>query len=366
MVTQLSTQLEEALRAKMSLRPQTVDGREPDLGWALPAWEELAHAGAPWVGLPAPAGGAGGTLRDACAVLRAVARQAVPLPVAETGLLAGWLLAGAGRVVPRVPLTVGGYRAGDRIELRREGVGWRLTCLLRRVPWGGFADQLVMLAPEGEDRSRYQVVTLSRQQLRITPGHNLADEPRDGVSVEGLKLEPDQVVPAPAGVDPAAVRSRGALTRAVLLASAAERIAELTLAYARGREQFGRPIARFQAVQQHLVRVASEAALATMGATVAVEAAEARGSSVPEVWAAKAVSARCAGVVAALAHQVHGAVGMTQESDLHLLTRRVWSWQQEFGSEREWDRRLGEHLGSEPAVLWPRLAGRLDSQAREG
>jgi acyl-CoA dehydrogenase len=167
----------------------------------------------------------------------------------------------------------------------------------------------------------------------------------------------DAVAEAPAGVDREALWRRGAFSRAALLAGALERIAEQTIDYANEREQFGRPIARFQAVQQHLVRLSAEAALAGMAADVAAEALE-RGDGAFEAGVAKAVASRAAGVVGGLAHQVHGAIGMTEESSLHHLTRRLWTWRQEFGSERWWNRRVGQQLVRGGADgLWPRLAG---------
>src|SRR4051794_33131147 len=69
-------------------------------------WDGLAEAGFPWVGVPDTAGGSGGSLLDALAVLRGIGRHGAPVPMAETGLLAGWLLAGAGLEIPDGPLTV--------------------------------------------------------------------------------------------------------------------------------------------------------------------------------------------------------------------------------------------------------------------
>ena len=63
-------------------------------GWSSAVWNSLAEAGFPWVSVPLEAGGSGGTLADAMAILYGVGAHAAPAPVAETGVLAGWLLAG--------------------------------------------------------------------------------------------------------------------------------------------------------------------------------------------------------------------------------------------------------------------------------
>ena len=61
-------------------------------------------------------------------------------------------------------------------------------------------------------------------------------------------------------------------------------------------------------------------------------------------------------VVARLAHQVHGAIGFTLEYKLNHLTRRLWSWRDEAGSELAWSRVLGAGvLADGPDSLWPWL-----------
>src|ERR1700684_4665557 len=75
-------------------------------GFAASAWDAVAEAGRPWISLPEEAGGEGGDLADALAVLRLAGYHGLPLPLAETGVLAGWLLAGAGLRAARVPAAV--------------------------------------------------------------------------------------------------------------------------------------------------------------------------------------------------------------------------------------------------------------------
>jgi alkylation response protein AidB-like acyl-CoA dehydrogenase len=78
------------------------------------------------------------------------------------------------------------------------------------------------------------------------------------------------------------------------------------------------------------------------------------------VAAAKVRSGEAAGAGAAIAHQVHGAMGFTYEHSLHHRTRRLWAWREEFGNETFWASRLGRmvtHLGAEE--LWPFLTADL-------
>src|SRR5262249_25776893 len=117
------------------------------------------------------------------------------------------------------------------------------------------------------------------------------------------------------------LRERGALIRAALMAGALTATARLTVNYAGERRQFGRPIAAFQAVQHHLVGIAQEASLVQ----AAIDAA-ARAPGPFEIAAAKALSSRAALIATLAAHQVHGAMGMTQEYPLHHFSRRLWAW----------------------------------------
>jgi acyl-CoA dehydrogenase len=333
-------------------------GQADDSGLLVELWATVAEAGLPWVSVPETAGGVGGTVVDACTILRSAGGHAAGLPIAETGFLGGWLLASAGMTVPDTPVTVGIDHPDDVAELRRSGAGWALTCRLHRVPWASRVSHVVMLV--GSSRER-QIVSVPTSSLTLIAGHNVARESRDTVTADGVIAGDGSVAPAPEGVDQDALRLRGALARTVQMVGAMETVTAITLSYANNRVQFGRSISQFQAVQQHLVRIASETAAAALAAEVAV-GAYAGGAGRFEVGVAKANASAAAGIVAGLAHQVHGAIGMTQEYELHHYTRRLWAWRQEFGSERWWCARLGgELLASGADRLWDRVATGLMS-----
>ncbi len=132
----------------------------------------------------------------------------------------------------------------------------------------------------------------------------------------------------------------GALVRAVMMAGAMESLLELSVRYATERQQFGRPIARFQAIQQQLAVLAGEAAVCGRAADAVAERVD--DLDPLEVAVAKARIGEAVGIATDIAHQVHGAMGYTMEHGLNLRTRRLWSWRDEFGNETYWQRRLGE------------------------
>ena len=153
-----------------------------------------------------------------------------------------------------------------------------------------------------------------------------------------------------------------ALARAAQLRGAMEQVLAMSLRYASEREQFGRPLARFQAIQHHLAEIAGEAA-----ATGAAVDAAAQVGTPFAVAAAKARASQAAGTVARLAHQVHGAIGYTVEHDLHIWTTRLWAWRDEFGNEAHWWQVLGaEAARGGGAALWPVMVTAGRAAASEG
>ena len=166
------------------------------------------------------------------------------------------------------------------------------------------------------------------------------------------------------------------LFRSLLIAGAAQRALDLTVAYVNEREQFGRALARFATVQQEIARMAGEVALisAATQAAVAAEqadvtagqtdvAAEQAGSGAGGVGVLSAVLAAKAQASenAAIAHQLHGAIGTTEEHRLRLTTTRLWSWRDEDGTAAECFAELGQAaLGAahrRRGGLWPWLTG---------
>ena len=141
------------------------------------------------------------------------------------------------------------------------------------------------------------------------------------------------------------------------MAGALERMSEMTVAYTGERRQFGRPVSRFQAVQQHLVTGAQQSALVSMAAHVAGREAE-RGAASFEIAAAKLLADQAAGIATRAAHQAHGAMGMTQEYPLHQFSRRLWAWRNEYGNEIFWSTRLGQAAVAAGAdALYPLITG---------
>jgi acyl-CoA dehydrogenase len=323
-------------------------------GWSPAIWDPFAAAGFPWIGVEEEVGGSGGTLADAMAVLRLCGRFAAPIPAAETGVLGGWLMAACGLEIPGGP--VAAAPAAQAIGLAVDGS--RVSGRLDRVPWGRRLERVVTFVETGAGAC---VASVDPRHGSVVPATNLAGEPRDTITFEDA---PADIEAPPTGVDADALLLRGALARAVMMAGALEAMSERTVRYTEERKQFGRPVGRFQAVQQHLVWGAQDASLVAVAADRATLVAHRGGDASWEIGVAKLLADECARTATAAAHQAHGAMGMTQEYPLHHLSRRLWAWRHEWGSEGYWSRRLGRTVAAGGADrLWPTITDGMASGA---
>ena len=349
--------------------PQAI-ALDPESGeWRGALWSALEETGLATAWVPEEAGGAGASVREGFEALRAAGRHAAAAPLADT-LVAGLMLARAGLDVPAGKLAVAPVRGGDRIRLRADGI---LSGRAGRVPFGREAEHVAVIARagggdgggrgDGSDGGSgggggYRVALVERARCGLVEGSSLAGDPLDRLDFEGVA--PLAVGGRPVSRDEA--RLFGAASRAALIAGALQAILDLSVDYSRERVAFERPIAKFQAVQQELARLAGEAAAANAAANSAAWALENHDAEsdavLVEVASAKVRAGEAAHAGALIAHQVHGAIGYSREHVLHRYTHRLWAWRDEYGDESEWALRLGEHfarLGADG--MWPALTG---------
>jgi acyl-CoA dehydrogenase len=333
--------------------PQAINHSQ-DGAWRAPLWRAVSDAGLTLAWVPEEHGGAGAGLADGFEILQVAGRFALSIPLGET-LLAGWLLSRAGIAAPAGPMTVAPARPNDRIALAADGT---LSGRARGVPFAQGAGHIAVLAAGGAGDL---VALVEAGACRIATGRTLAGDPSDEVTFDGAR--PIKVAPAPAGVDQTALMLMGAVVRSIACAGALEAVLSHTVRYANERVAFERPIAKFQAVQHNLARLAGEAAAAAAAAGSAADAI-AQAASFDEGIFLEAASAkiRCAEAAqegAAIAHQVHGAIGISKEHILHRYTLRLLSWRDDFGNESYWAVELGKRVAARGAdELWPLVASR--------
>jgi acyl-CoA dehydrogenase len=296
-------------------------------GYPATVWSALEEAGMTAIG-EVDEGDLG--LADAMALIERSAFHTLPVPLAET-ILARRLLAKAGMDVPGGALSVAPPSAN------RDGKAGG-------VAWGGSVGGIVVAT--GAD-----TLALVDASKAAAPSFNMAGEPRDTIDLARARV----IVSAPLADAVRIVEAEGALMRAVQMSGAMSRVLDHCLTWANDRVQFGRPIARFQAIQHLMAELAAEAAAASAASLMAVEDTVARGDRL-SIAIAKARSGEAAGRVCAIAHEVFGAMGFTQEHTLHYATRRLWSWRNEFGAEVQWQTEIGRTFAAGGAdKLWETL-----------
>lgn len=267
-------------------------------------WREIAVSGFLDALVAEEYGGAGLTLADIEPLIEALGARAVPLPVAET-MVARALLAESGIAAPDGPVAL-------------------VTSLAQPVPCGLVAQ--AALVDCGDALVLCDMAQLSPAPTGVT--NSLAA--RISGKPEGRSL------PRPAS----GLRAIAAVLRAALIAGAAARLCDVTTVYASERVQFGKPIGRQQSLQQMLALMAED----MIACRIAAQLGASHGLNLPLAAAAtaKITTSSAAPRIAATAHAVHGAIGISEEYDLQLLTRRLHEWRMADGSEGYWSQVLGQ------------------------
>lgn len=296
-------------------------------------WQTLVESGYPMLCATDAHDGFGGSLADAAEIAALCARHALSAPLADTILAAG-LLSAAGTSPPALRI--------------------------------GIVDPADPSAPIAHARQVDALLLLEEGSLRCarTAANDLASVHQAEDGAARMLRQPTDIVTqieAPDWLTPLVFRALGALIRAGQMAGAMQAVLQITLAYTQEREQFGRPLAKFQAIQHHLSDIACETAAAMAALEMASDALHADPACGPgvidEIAIAKTRCGQAASRIAAASHQAHGAMGFTREYALGRFTRRLWQWQDEFGSDVEWAEHLGRAVLSDDAPrLWPRIS----------
>jgi acyl-CoA dehydrogenase len=292
----------------------------------------------------------GASLSDALAVIACAASHAAQVPLAET-LLARYLLRRSGfNATGDEPVTLLPVLPGDAVRLGNSAGRWTLTGSAKRTPWARYCRTAVIVA-ESDGITLAAIVDIDSSMVSL--GANIAGEPRDDVTFDEAQLTGVHESP----LSPSDVRALGSLVRGAQMSGAISRILELTLDYAGTRRQFGRTLTQFQAIKHLIARLGENQAAAGAAFEFAASVAEIEPASI-SLPIAKIRIGEAATAVAAIAHQIFGAIGYTRDHELQAHTRRIWSWRDEFGSEAQWSERVGRHVcAAGDQALWPLVSG---------
>jgi acyl-CoA dehydrogenase len=330
MSAELCTHFERLLADAVT--PDTV--RRIEAGGPTAAlWARLEESGFLDAMVPEAQGGGGLTLAAATPLFVALGRHAVPLPVAQTLFLRG-ALAQQGRALPR-----GALALADRVRRAADG-----STFCPGVPFGRVSDHVLVTQPAGASLwpTAGAECTSTGVQASLRADLRWAAAPED---------------PVVCGT-PQPWAEAGAALTAALLAGGMGRVLHMSVDFANQREQFGRSIGKFQAIQHQLAVMAEQVAAARMAAELGC-AGTGPWPHALRAALAKARTSEAAAQVAAIAHAVHGAIGVTAEFDLQLHTRRLHEGRADFGAEGHWHGVLGRALLDSPDATLPFMLSAL-------
>jgi acyl-CoA dehydrogenase len=254
------------------------------------------------------AGGAGLSLAQVGPLLQAVGYYAVPAPVAET-MLARSLLRAAAIEPPEAPIVLASLAAGRAVA----------------VPLALVSEHVLV------DTGTSLILA------------SLGDAKASSTGVKGclaahLAWEAEPTGPSLRRPE-RGLRPIAATLRAAAIAGAADRLLQMTVSYANQRLQFGKPIGKQQAIQHQLAVMAEQTVLARIAAQIGM--ASGLPPSLAAAATAKQLTSSAAPQITNIAHAVHGAIGISEEYDLQLFSRRLHEWRLADGSESYWAAVLG-------------------------
>lgn len=314
-------------------------------------WQNLDDMGICLALAPESAGGVGLTWQEAEPALRIAGSWAAPVPLAET-MVAAWAMGHAGMDLPGAPMAV----AGEVFQLGENSPdsGVRVSGASAVTPWITVCDHLLVLARNDRES---RLCLLHRHDITVEDIETIARLPGGRIDVANAEPLASAVLPntLSSALGELGLLPLLACVRTVQMAGLIDRLLELCVDYGNTREQFGRPIGRFQAIQHMIADLAGQSAAARVAGLYACRQID-KGAIEQGATVAKARIGPAATRGAEIAHQVFGAIGFTDEHILHYYSRRLWQWRSEAGSEHWWAERLGQQvLARGGSALWPSI-----------
>ena len=334
-------------------------------GYPKALWEQLVELGLVGILIPEEYGGQGQTLLEAAIVYEEFGRSLAPVPHFHSAVLCAGALAIAGSEAQKKEW-LPGIASGERIltpawleprngfgpkgvQLRAEpdGDGFVLSGTKMHVNFARVADRLLVLARTGdglEDVDLF-IVDPSASGVTLSQRFNLGSETTFRVDFEGVRVsEADRIGAAGSGWTTwNTVMLDGIVLAAAQAAGGAKAALEITIDFAKTREQFGKPLGAFQSISHYLADAATQI---EGGSTLVYDAAWSRSiGKDTKLMAPLAKLFMCHAYrdVTAMCQQVWGGVGFTIEYDIQLYFRRAKQLQMSWWD----DRYLGELVAVE-------------------
>ena len=264
----------------------------------------------------------------------------IPLPFSET-ILCNYLLSESNINPPNGIVTFA--TSSKNIKIANNIISGDLLS----VPYLNLADNIILIS---EINNIKHVILLKNTNGNIKAKKNFLAEPRFDLKISNCEIIDFQPLNSKINF-----QNLGALVRSAQMIGAMEKILNLSIDYCSQRKQFGRALSKFQAIQHHISEMAVELS-ASSAALSSVENSNDPDKIIQDIAILKIRAGIAAGKMIAISHQVHGAIGFTQEYELAYFTRNLNSWRNDFGNEVFWQNFIGRiFLEKNNQNLWEYL-----------
>jgi alkylation response protein AidB-like acyl-CoA dehydrogenase len=336
-------------------------------GYSAELWGEMAKLG--WLGLPFPEeqGGAGLGLVELALVMEEMGRAAYPGPFFATVVLGGlgimlggspaqrdkWLSAFAAGTARATTALLEEHLDWDPASITataaKSGSGWTLSGLKRFVPWAHAADVVLVPARSPEGLSLFLVdPKASGVTLKPMVGIDLVSRWSE-MQLDKVAVGADALLGLAGTAGPLleSLLRRAAVMSSAEMLGASRRCLDMSVEYAKVREQFGQPIGSFQAIRHRcaemLLEVENAHAAVYYAAWALTAGAEdaAIASSICKAYVSEAARKVCGDAI-----QVHGGIGFTWEYDLHLYMKRAKALEPLYGDTEYHRELIARHVTS--------------------
>jgi alkylation response protein AidB-like acyl-CoA dehydrogenase len=340
---------------------------ESDTGYSTDLWQEMAELG--WMGLAFPEKYGGGDMSflDLAVLLEEMGRACLPGPFFSTVVLGGLPILDIGseeqkqeylpglirgEKILTLALNEPGYHNYDASSIKLEATPDDGNYIIKGtklfVPDAHIADYLLWVARTKPEKGITIFLTDAKSpKIKYTILKSIAGDKLCEVVFDQMPVLKANIL-GQLGQAESAVRKiidRAAVGKCCEMVGNIQRVLEMTIDYAKERKQFDRPIGSFQVIQHYCADMATDVDGVRLST---YQAAWMLSEGLPcskEVAIAKAWAGEASQRVIALAHQIHGAIGVTMEHDLHFYTRRAKAGELAFGDANFYREIVAREMG---------------------
>lgn len=333
------------------------DMEENERGYSSDIWKEVAELGLTGLPFPEEYGGGGGSFLDLAILLEEMGRACFPGPYFSTVVLGGLTVLDAGskeqkqEIIPKISqgnslltmaiVEANGLYEPEAITLRAipdRGVFLLMGTKLF-VPDAHIADYLICVS-RNKDKSKPRdgitlfLVKTPVQGFKTSLMKTIASDKLCEVALDSVMVSYEDMLGKEGKGWPIVEKAllRAAAAKCMEMVGGAQQVLDLTLAYAKERVQYGKPIGSFQAIQHYLANMAVDVdGCRYISYKAAWKMSESKEDCQLDVAIAKAWTSETYRRVTSLGHRIHGAIGFTLDHDLQLYYRRAKAAEVTFG-----------------------------------